>query len=940
MNNLNKSRLNTTLESKLLSDDGNGNNNNNQLNSLIASVLTDLKAQTNPEELKSFIIKLITSEYIFQNRTRQAIKSILEEKYFLLHKLSLLEQAAGIADRETGDRLIDQLQRWQEENERQRATIAYLKIRIQMLENAATQQDEYYRRNVADMTRQHNEQLQAIFRRHEETEVAFLAYQKSTSEDLAELAKLRHDLATIESKSQINNIVGNNNVNSNSNNNINVASGGLSLSAAANSNNSLPSTPTLGRKSSKAIGNLFGGNNDLAQVQMDLSSARRKIQDLSAEKLTLTERLKMAEKLRDMKEQENITLRDNMTQLRKTMQEDVLIQLQDAHEKEEKESNKDVIFVQDEAGNKRLKGGTAEKLISRLLDPTIHDHQYQVAILLTHKTFMTSLELLNIILNTLLNAASAQNNNNNNTHSNNNNNTHNTNTNITNTNTTSNNNINSTPSLETVNKSQVFRCANIIRFWILNYWGDFHEAKVLTTLKESMIKMPEQASNIIRTALKNKTDLTNKIGNNNSLINYIPNNSIDLSSISSNSQNKPKPILPKFLAKFYQNPNSNHLNNNNNDINNNIIINRDNNHIINNNNEFNLSASSVVQIQQDDNNNENNDNEDDNNNNIVNDNNNNVNINNNNNSNNTTPGLINRNSLGDDFDINKLPSGSVFMDLVSTGIPAIISNNGTYIDYGFGPTSSLIPTDITFKQIKFLDIDATEFARQITLIEFELFRTLRSREFLNLSWMKDEKDVLAPNIMRIMRWTNHVISWLISEIVLVKDSIKLRVATLEKVLAIGAALDKLNNFNGVKEVIAALNSSSVYRLRKTQEMLGTKYVRIHDDLTKLTSNEMNKKNLRNRIHSSDPPLIPFPGLYQGDLVFLDTCNKDKLEGGLINFYKVERITSIILELEAYQQVNYNLEPVKEIQDYVKFYNILDDDSQYSHSLQCEARTNN
>ena len=43
-------------------------------------------------------------------------------------------------------------------------------------------------------------------------------------------------------------------------------------------------------------------------------------------------------------------------------------------------------------------------------------------------------------------------------------------------------------------------------------------------------------------------------------------------------------------------------------------------------------------------------------------------------------------------------------------------------------------------------------------------------------------------------------------------------------------------------------------------------MKVFDELTKLTANELNYKHLRAKVHAVDPPLIPFPGVYQGDLV--------------------------------------------------------------------------
>jgi hypothetical protein len=70
---------------------------------------------------------------------------------------------------------------------------------------------------------------------------------------------------------------------------------------------------------------------------------------------------------------------------------------------------------------------------------------------------------------------------------------------------------------------------------------------------------------------------------------------------------------------------------------------------------------------------------------------------------------------------------------------------------------------------------------------------------------------------------------------------------------------------------------------------------------------------------------------------LDTCSRSKLENGLINFLKYQKIASYILELQVYQQAPYNLEPVIEIADYIRNYQVFNDDEAYSESLICEPR---
>jgi hypothetical protein len=201
-------------------------------------------------------------------------------------------------------------------------------------------------------------------------------------------------------------------------------------------------------------------------------------------------------------------------------------------------------------------------------------------------------------------------------------------------------------------------------------------------------------------------------------------------------------------------------------------------------------------------------------------------------------------------------------------------------------------------KLKLTDCDPLEVARQLTLIEFDLFTKIRPREFVGLSWMKEDKEIKAPNIIKMVRWSNHVIKWLVTEIVTSKDSLRQRIQVFEKVISIAKHCYALNNFNAVKEVLAAIQSSAVYRLRKTKEGLAQKHTKVLEELLTLTSSELNFKNLRAKVHSVDPPLIPFPGVYQGDLVFLESSGKDKLENEMINFQKLQKIASYVIELQV------------------------------------------
>ncbi|ORZ33553.1 ras guanine nucleotide exchange factor domain-containing protein [Catenaria anguillulae PL171] len=240
--------------------------------------------------------------------------------------------------------------------------------------------------------------------------------------------------------------------------------------------------------------------------------------------------------------------------------------------------------------------------------------------------------------------------------------------------------------------------------------------------------------------------------------------------------------------------------------------------------------------------------------------------------------------------------------------------------------------------IKLADLEMVEVARQLTLMEADMFRAISPMELVGLKWLQKDKDQAAPTLMRMTRWSNHVVQWVVSEIVSVRD-VKSRAAMFERFIVLASELAKLNNFNGLKEVLAALASSAVHRLRKTKGLVPRKSLKLLDTLTSRVSPDLNHKSLRKELRTADPPLIPFPGLLQTDLVFVDTVTKTHMDNGMVHFTRCHKMAQHVLEWQEFQdQCWYNLEPVPEIMAYVRRYKVLDEEVAYAKSLAAEPRS--
>ncbi|TEA09778.1 Cell division control protein 25 [Colletotrichum sidae] len=200
--------------------------------------------------------------------------------------------------------------------------------------------------------------------------------------------------------------------------------------------------------------------------------------------------------------------------------------------------------------------------------------------------------------------------------------------------------------------------------------------------------------------------------------------------------------------------------------------------------------------------------------------------------------------------------------------------------------SPIMPKNM--KKLKFLDIDVTEFARQLTIIESRLYGKIKPTECLNKTWQKkvgEGEPEPAPNVKALILHSNQMTNW-VAEMILAQMDVKKRVIVIKHFVAVADKCRSLNNFSTLTSVISAL------------------------------------------------------GVYLTDLTFIEDGIPSIIKKTtLINFAKRAKTAEVIRDIQQYQAVGYSLQPVPELQDYIisNMQAAGDVHEMYDKSLQVEPR---
>jgi len=185
---------------------------------------------------------------------------------------------------------------------------------------------------------------------------------------------------------------------------------------------------------------------------------------------------------------------------------------------------------------------------------------------------------------------------------------------------------------------------------------------------------------------------------------------------------------------------------------------------------------------------------------------------------------------------------------------------------------------------------------------------------------------------------NQIGLW-VAKTIIEPTSLKGRSKRMEKMINIAKHLRSMNNFSNLMAFVGGINNAAIQRLRWTRASMSKPAQETLEKFEKLMKSDVNYKAYRDCLQNSNPPAIPYIGVFLQDLTFIEDGNPDIIRDNLINFSKRRLLYSVISKMLLYQEgKEYDFHPIPAIQAVInEIPNDINEKELYNVSLLREPR---
>ncbi|XP_065910827.1 uncharacterized protein [Dysidea avara] len=175
---------------------------------------------------------------------------------------------------------------------------------------------------------------------------------------------------------------------------------------------------------------------------------------------------------------------------------------------------------------------------------------------------------------------------------------------------------------------------------------------------------------------------------------------------------------------------------------------------------------------------------------------------------------------------------------------------------------------------KLHQMDPKLVASQLVLIDAEMLRKIKLEELKGGAWVGKNKETRAPNVLTMVQAFNRL-ALLVPTEILEERTPTARAKVMAAYIQIADKCRSVGNYNSLKAILAGLQCTPIYRLKKTWKEVSGRRKKKFEDLSRLMSEEDNWKTYKNELKevmSSKNLCVPFLGQFLTQIVQQETVN--------------------------------------------------------------------